>query len=58
MLAVHGALITALLLLPLLTSGVACTGKTEPPEADRPDARLPQHPLHTESTGNANEAAT
>jgi octaheme c-type cytochrome (tetrathionate reductase family) len=44
----HSALISVLLTLPLLVCGVACTGKTESPEADRPGERLPQHPLHTD----------
>ncbi len=43
----HSALITAAL-LPLLASGVACTDRTELPEADSPSDKLPQHPLHTD----------
>ena len=48
MAALRSMLITAVLLLPLLGGGVACTGETESPDADRPADRLPQHPRHTD----------
>ncbi len=48
MAALRSMLITAVLLLPLLGGGVACTGETESPDTDRPADKLPQHPLHTD----------
>ena len=48
MAALRSILITAVLLLPLLGGGVACTDQTESPDTERPADRLPQHPRHTD----------